>query len=108
MKLDGVESTSVLTVIKSCLNKCIDEEGFINKNLLQNVFDYIKQKTDLQPAYTLGGKTYYEIPEQKKGQHEVRLDRAQNIEILLFENNSNKIYSLAALKFLTDKAIFNF
>ena len=109
MKIKGIAEGTEMTHIKHCLNACIDDEGFINQNLLQNVFDYIKMNSDLDPAYEMAGKAIQKIiPFNKKSDGSERFFKAQKIEILLFDRTENKTYSVTALQFNTEKAVFYF
>ena len=110
MKIKGITEGSEMSYIKRCLNACIDDEGFINSNLLQNVFDHIKMTSDIEPAYEMAGKAMHKLPllGKKSDGNESRFLRAQNMEILLFDRTENKTYSVSALQFNPDKAVFFF
>jgi len=109
MKIKGITQGLEMSHIKHCLNACIDSEGFINANLLQNVFDYIKMNSDLDPAYEMAGQAIHKITAfNKKTESESRMGRAQNMEILLFDRTENRTYSVTALQFNDEKAVFYF
>ena len=108
MKIKGAKEGSEMKYIKRCLNACIDDKGFIDPELLQNVFDYIERYSNMDPGYrTINNEESRFDKRPAVNLYKISI-KSQDIIILLYEGRINKTHTIYASRFDPDKAIFFF